>query len=239
MNDSSLFSNEPQKIESRPPLGEDLLPPVEQPSARFIIQLFVVPALIASLLDLLQKSGDVPLAQQFDGLLGVLGLGGGQREQAGGQGQVLFHAHPADFGRHRAGSAVAAGGASNPTRIRSSTTMPDERIEVIETPEYLREVLPFAAYFSPAPFDPDPKPPVTTLSSKVTTRRFPRAWSRISWRSSGFAKRALMTPIDQPIAGLPEVAAQRQGPERRRRRRVDETRGRSAQRHGGGPRQER
>src|SRR5262249_3327585 len=31
---------------SRPPLGEDLLPPVEQPSARFIIQLFVVPALI-------------------------------------------------------------------------------------------------------------------------------------------------------------------------------------------------
>ena len=50
MNDSSLFSNEPQKIESRPPLGEDLLPPVEQPSARFIIQLFVVPALIVALI---------------------------------------------------------------------------------------------------------------------------------------------------------------------------------------------
>src|SRR6186997_348175 len=46
MSDSSLFSSEPQKIQSRPPLGEDLLPPVEQPSARFIIQLFVVPALI-------------------------------------------------------------------------------------------------------------------------------------------------------------------------------------------------
>jgi uncharacterized protein (DUF885 family) len=29
----------------------------------------------------------------------------------------------------------------------------DERIEVIETPEYLRQVLPFAAYFEPAPFD--------------------------------------------------------------------------------------
>ena len=29
----------------------------------------------------------------------------------------------------------------------------DERIEVIETPEYLRKVLPFAAYFEPAPFD--------------------------------------------------------------------------------------
>jgi hypothetical protein len=50
MNDSSLFSNEPPKIESRPPLGEDLLPPVEQPSARFIIQLFVVPALIVALI---------------------------------------------------------------------------------------------------------------------------------------------------------------------------------------------
>ena len=33
----------------------------------------------------------------------------------------------------------------------------DERIEVIETPTYLRSVMPFAAYFSPAPFDPEPK----------------------------------------------------------------------------------
>ena len=37
-------------------------------------------------------------------------------------------------------------------------TIPDdERIEVIETPEYLRNVVPFAAYFAPAPFDRDPK----------------------------------------------------------------------------------
>jgi HEAT repeat protein len=50
MNDSNLFQPEPHKIESRPPLGEDLLPPVEQPSARFIIQLFVVPALIVMLI---------------------------------------------------------------------------------------------------------------------------------------------------------------------------------------------
>jgi uncharacterized protein (DUF885 family) len=34
---------------------------------------------------------------------------------------------------------------------------PDERIEIIETPEYLRNVLPFAAYFEPATFDRDPK----------------------------------------------------------------------------------
>src|SRR5439155_23866789 len=50
MNDSSLFSNEHRTIESRPPLGEELLPPVEPPSARFIIQLFVVPALIVALI---------------------------------------------------------------------------------------------------------------------------------------------------------------------------------------------
>jgi hypothetical protein len=50
MSDSNLFGDEHRKIESRPPLGEDLLPPVEQPSAKFIIQLFVVPALIVLLI---------------------------------------------------------------------------------------------------------------------------------------------------------------------------------------------
>jgi uncharacterized protein (DUF885 family) len=38
-----------------------------------------------------------------------------------------------------------------------ATIPADERIEVIATPEYLRRVLPFAAYFSPAPFDADAK----------------------------------------------------------------------------------
>lgn len=37
------------------------------------------------------------------------------------------------------------------------TVPDDERIEVIATPEYLRRVLPFAAYFEPAAFDADPK----------------------------------------------------------------------------------
>jgi uncharacterized protein (DUF885 family) len=37
------------------------------------------------------------------------------------------------------------------------TVPPDERIEVRETPEYLRNVIPFAAYFAPASFDHDPK----------------------------------------------------------------------------------
>ena len=37
------------------------------------------------------------------------------------------------------------------------TVPPDERIDVIATPEYLRNVIPFAAYFSPPKFDPRPK----------------------------------------------------------------------------------
>ena len=37
------------------------------------------------------------------------------------------------------------------------TVPPDERIEVMATPEYLRNVMPFAAYFSPPKFDPNPK----------------------------------------------------------------------------------
>jgi uncharacterized protein (DUF885 family) len=41
---------------------------------------------------------------------------------------------------------------------RDLVTVPhDERIDVIPTPEYLRNVIPFAAYFDPAAFDPDPK----------------------------------------------------------------------------------
>ena len=41
---------------------------------------------------------------------------------------------------------------------RDLVTVPaDERIDVIETPDYLRNVLPFAAYFAPAVFDRDPK----------------------------------------------------------------------------------
>jgi hypothetical protein len=38
-----------------------------------------------------------------------------------------------------------------------ATVPPDERIEVVETPEYLRNVIPFAAYFSPPKFDPSPQ----------------------------------------------------------------------------------
>jgi uncharacterized protein (DUF885 family) len=38
-----------------------------------------------------------------------------------------------------------------------ATVPPDERIDVVETPEYLRNVVPFAAYFSPPKFDPNPK----------------------------------------------------------------------------------
>ena len=37
------------------------------------------------------------------------------------------------------------------------TVPDDERIDVIATPEYLRNVIPFAAYFAPPKFDPNPK----------------------------------------------------------------------------------
>jgi uncharacterized protein (DUF885 family) len=37
------------------------------------------------------------------------------------------------------------------------TVPDDERIDVMPTPEYLRNVIPFAAYFSPPKFDPRPK----------------------------------------------------------------------------------
>ena len=53
-----------------------------------------------------------------------------------------------------------------------------------------------------------------TLSSNVTTRRLPRAWSRISCRSSGLANRALMTPIDQPSASSASAASMRAGHDR-------------------------
>jgi uncharacterized protein (DUF885 family) len=36
------------------------------------------------------------------------------------------------------------------------TVPPDERLEVVPTPEYLRNVVPFAAYFDPPKFDRDP-----------------------------------------------------------------------------------
>ena len=41
---------------------------------------------------------------------------------------------------------------------KNIVTVPDdERIDVIPTPDYLRNVIPFAAYFSPPKFDPRPK----------------------------------------------------------------------------------
>jgi uncharacterized protein (DUF885 family) len=40
---------------------------------------------------------------------------------------------------------------------RIVTVPPDERIDVVPTPDYLRNVVPFAAYFSPPKFDPNPK----------------------------------------------------------------------------------
>jgi HEAT repeat protein len=50
MNEPRFTVEDPRISSPQAPAGEDLLPPVEPPSAGFIIQLFVVPALIVALI---------------------------------------------------------------------------------------------------------------------------------------------------------------------------------------------
>ena len=50
------------------------------------------------------------------------------------------------------------------------TVPTDERIEVVATPEYLRNVLPFAAYFAPAAFDRDAKGIYVVTPPSTATR---------------------------------------------------------------------
>jgi uncharacterized protein (DUF885 family) len=65
---------------------------------------------------------------------------------------------PADFEAALAAYKTAMHRARSHLIERDLVTVPaDERIDVVETPEYLRNVVPFAAYFEPAPFDRDPK----------------------------------------------------------------------------------
>ena len=66
--------------------------------------------------------------------------------------------HPPTFGMALAAYQEAMRRARAHLVERDIVTVPaDERIDVRETPQYLRNVIPFAAYFSPAVFDPDPK----------------------------------------------------------------------------------
>ncbi len=66
--------------------------------------------------------------------------------------------HPATFAAALDGYREAMLRARAHLIERNLVTIPgDERVDVIETPEYLRKVLPFAAYFEPAPFDADAK----------------------------------------------------------------------------------
>jgi hypothetical protein len=113
MNDSNLFGDENRKIESRPPLGEDLLPPVEQPSARFIIQLFVVPALIVLLivavwisLSWLVRSTSLGPDKLIDGIEDGPSVARWQR--ASELADLLANKRYADFKRDRAAAAHLA-----------------------------------------------------------------------------------------------------------------------------------
>jgi len=65
--------------------------------------------------------------------------------------------HPATFGEAIEEYRVAMRRARSHIIERGLATVPDdERVEVIETPPYLRGVIPFAAYYQPAQWDPDP-----------------------------------------------------------------------------------
>jgi uncharacterized protein (DUF885 family) len=66
--------------------------------------------------------------------------------------------HPADFDGALAAYRDAMLRARQHLMDHDLVSIPDdERIEVIATPEYLRNVIPFAAYFSPATFETDAK----------------------------------------------------------------------------------
>ena len=65
--------------------------------------------------------------------------------------------HPATFGEAIEEYRVAMRRARAHIIERGLATVPDdERVDVIETPTYLRGVIPFAAYYQPAQWDPDP-----------------------------------------------------------------------------------
>jgi uncharacterized protein (DUF885 family) len=65
--------------------------------------------------------------------------------------------HPATFDEALDGYRVAMRRArEHLIRHDIVTVPPDERVEVIATPQFLRGVMPFAAYFQPAHFDPSP-----------------------------------------------------------------------------------
>ena len=66
--------------------------------------------------------------------------------------------HPASFAEALAAYRESMLRARSHLIEHDLVTVPDdERIDVIETPEYLRNVIPFAAYFDPGAFDRDPK----------------------------------------------------------------------------------
>jgi uncharacterized protein (DUF885 family) len=65
--------------------------------------------------------------------------------------------HPASFDEALAEYRIAMGrGRAHLIERELVTVPPDERVEVIATPAFLRNTMPFAAYFQPAPFDRDP-----------------------------------------------------------------------------------
>lgn len=93
--------------------------------------------------------------------------------------EAIAHDHPASFAEALAGYRRAIGAAREfVERHRLVTMPPNERLLVVETPEYMRNVLPSAAYFYPSRFDRD-SPGIYVVTPSVGDD--PRAMEQHNW----------------------------------------------------------
>jgi hypothetical protein len=102
--------SEPNHTESRPKSGDELLPPVEPPSAGFIVQLFVVPAIIVILIVAvwLTVSWLVHRTRPMDLVQGLEGTGVARWQRASELADILRNERFAEFKRNRAAASKLA-----------------------------------------------------------------------------------------------------------------------------------
>lgn len=107
----SFEDSETNPIASRPRSGDELLPPVEPPSAGFIVQLFVVPAVIVLLIVAvwLTVSWLVHRTRPMDLIQGLEGAGVARWQRASELADILRNERFAEFKRNHAAAAKLAG----------------------------------------------------------------------------------------------------------------------------------
>lgn len=105
-----LPENSAEYAPPRPLAGDELLPPVEPPSAGFIVQLFVVPAVIVVLIVAvwLMVSWLVHRTRPLDLVQGLEGTGVGRWQKASELADILRNERFADFKRDPAAAAKLA-----------------------------------------------------------------------------------------------------------------------------------